>query len=79
MHTISVYTVMDLLAEESGPPFYAPNDAVALRHVRQLVKDSPDFVLYHIGEYDYKTMHIDVVCPRVVDIKVEVMPNVKDA
>lgn len=57
----NLYTVLDLVANETGPVWSAKNDEVALRQFTNLLKGdhvtSPgDFHLYCIGEYDTESI-----------------------
>lgn len=50
-----IYTVYDRIAEEYAPPWIARNDAVAVRQMLSLMKDSPfpdDFWLFCIGVFN---------------------------
>lgn len=58
-----LYSVFDAVAGEAGPVFCAVNDQVALRNLRTLLKDVPDFdrdayKLYYLGLYDTVTMAV---------------------
>lgn len=50
-----LYTVYDIQAEDSAPPFCAVNDAIARRQVVRMLKDvdfPDDYKLYKVGMYD---------------------------
>ena len=57
----TMFVVFDVLAKKASPPFFADNDAVAVRQFRQLIEPLPpfarkDFKLFRIGEMDVETM-----------------------
>lgn len=52
-----IYSIRDSVADESGPLIIAPNDGVALRYLRQVLKDLPpgadtEFDLQYVGDWD---------------------------
>jgi len=50
-----VYTIYDKVAEESGPPFTAVNDGVALRSFKEMAiipSLQDDYELRHVGFWD---------------------------
>lgn len=53
---LSVYTIFDRMAEESGPVFTAKNDAVAYRSFQLMLRkeqsSGSDLTLYCVGSYD---------------------------
>lgn len=56
-----LYTILDRVAEESGPVFEACNDGVALRNFKNLLDKVPpyqqgEYRLYKIGSFDNNTM-----------------------
>jgi len=62
----NVYVVHDKLAGESGPPFTAVNNAVALRQYKQMgIPESlkSEYSLHLIGFYDSLEM---VIVPHVI-------------
>ena len=61
---IRLYTIYDMVAEDSCQPFAAVNDGVAARSLKKLLEDVPpvdreEYHLYFIGYWDPKTMVID--------------------
>lgn len=57
-----LYSIFDRLAEECGPIFCAPNEAVALRNYRQVIKDVPDkseYLLVDLGEFHTQEMRVN--------------------
>jgi len=56
---MNLYTVYDRLAEACGPPFSAPNHAVARRMYADLIKSSNvshnEYKLIFMGSYDEKS------------------------
>lgn len=54
-----LYTVMDVIAQEVAPPFWANNDGVALRNYQLMVKkegvQQGDYQLFRIGEISVET------------------------
>lgn len=70
----SLYVVYDKVAEESGPPFTAKNDAVAIRAAVSLLVNSDvlyidDYELYRIAEIDNKTLQIELISIEAIEIK----------
>ena len=60
---MKLYVIFDEVAEKGSPVFEAVNDAVAIRHVRDMIKNMSedvlgDYVLRCVGEIDEKTMKI---------------------
>lgn len=58
---LNIYTVLDTLAEQSGPLYQAVNDLVAIRQFGQLIEktQSPvDYDLYRLGVYDPCTLEV---------------------
>lgn len=69
-----LYTVYDRAAEVSGPVFEAPNDAVASRAYRNMMKDvaaydRASYQLFLVGEYDTRHM---VIKASAEPVRVEV-------
>lgn len=65
MNTVHrMYAWRDKLAQETGPIWFAPNDAVALRHVRKHIADSEldekEYALYYLGVYNPGSMKFDL-------------------
>lgn len=53
----NIYSIIDTVAEQAGPLFLANNDAVALRMLKNFVKENPhsdytDFSLITVGSFD---------------------------
>lgn len=60
---MKLYVIFDEIAEKCSPVFEAVNDAVAVRHVRDMIKSMSvhvleDYILMCVGEIDQKTMKI---------------------
>ena len=60
---MKLYVIFDEVAEKGSPVFEAVNDQVAIRHIRDMIKDMSlhvlsDYVLRCVGEIDEKTMKI---------------------
>lgn len=60
---MKLYVIFDEVAEKGSPVFEAVNDSVAIRHIRDMIKDMSvhvlaDYVLRCVGEIDEKTMVI---------------------
>ena len=60
---MKLYVIFDELAKKCSPVFEAVNDAVALRHIRDMIKTMSvhvlqDYVLMCVGDIDTKTMKI---------------------
>lgn len=74
-----LYVVKDVVAEQFGPIYEAPNIGVAQRNFRNLIKDTAcpnDFELYRIGYLDDKMNLIpEIVCftddPETMLLKTE--------
>lgn len=82
----NLYVIYDRVAEESGPIFEAVNDGIANRRYKALIAeqthewfDETDFVLFHIGEVDKTTNHINPYPPREVHIKISLIDEENDA
>lgn len=64
---VGMYSVYDRKGGLFGQPFFAPNDALATRHIYMREKHEPgqltefpeDFMLVKIGTFDYNTGHLD--------------------
>lgn len=70
---MSLYTIYDKKAEESGPVFMAVNDSIASRNALSVLIDLPrhihnDYDLVHVGEYNTCSMALNAYAPRIVDI-----------
>lgn len=52
---MNLYTLYDVVAEESGPIFEAKNDAIAWRMVKAIDTQGIEFKVYRIGYYDHGT------------------------
>lgn len=66
-----MYTLLDSVAEDAGPVFLAVNDGVAIRNVRQMLREagSPeDYRLFYLGDYSSEDMLIEVCTPQAVNI-----------
>ena len=70
--TNKVYTIMDIIAEESGPPFIAKNDGIAQRQFYSLLSaqkvNQDEYDLYEIGQYNPETMILTSIVPKKVQI-----------
>lgn len=71
MSKLNVYVIYDKVAEEAGPLFEAPNDAVAVRSATATIKtayDPSDYQLLCVGEVD-RTGQVTLVAQsnRVVE------------
>lgn len=82
---MKLYSIFDVGAEESGPPYASKNDTVAYRGFRKLLKDEnvddkflTDYVLYHIGEFNSETMVITSDIYPVNVLKYEDLANEKE-
>lgn len=70
---MQAYSIFDLKALHYHLPFFAPNDAVAIRSLGDLVNDPQsrisqhpaDYVLYRVGHYDDATGGVQPVSPLV--------------
>ncbi len=67
-----LYTIYDVLAEESGPVFQAVNDEVAYRQFQTQLQTIPniredDFKLICVGEYDNVLCETQQVVPVTID------------
>lgn len=74
---MQLYTIFDLVAEESGPIFEAKNDAVSLRKYNlNIQKDginTAEFKLYRVGEIDHDTNEIIPSPPEEVSPKLSLV------
>lgn len=64
--TMSLYTVYDRLAQESGPVFEAKNDAVAMRGFRKMLGDSinpEEYRLLKIGKINHCNQELTPIYP----------------
>ena len=56
---LTIYAIFDRLASSYGEPFYAQNDAIAMRRFQYLMANSPmvqnDCELYALGGYNADT------------------------
>lgn len=74
-----VYAILDDLAEDFGPLFEAPTDAVALRNFNALIRgvddvSRNDYVLYRFGEFSIiEGGAVLVALAEPVEVKVEVI------
>lgn len=60
---MKLYVIFDSVAEKCSPVFEAVNNGVAVRHVRDMMKDMHedvlgDYVLWNVGVIDTETMKI---------------------
>ena len=72
---MGLYTIMDRVAEESGPVFSARNQGVAVRQFNRLVAgdglDPSDFLLIAVGGFDSRKCELvrldegQIVIPEV--------------
>lgn len=90
-----IYTVHDSKAEAYLQPFFAANDAVAMRYLETAANDSghefarhaEDYTLFEIGGFDETTGNMDPVHPRsvtkIIDLiaapALQIMPDRKEA
>lgn len=78
---INVYSIRDLIAEDSGPLFQAKNNAVAVRSFQFSLKDTTtpgDFRLLLIGSFDTETSRL-VVLPVAEEVVLTLNDEVIDA
>lgn len=73
-----IYVIYDKVAEESGPMFEAVNNGIALRMACNTLKPLPpqlceDYQLVKIGEYDTKSMQIEIIPPEEISMEVSLM------
>ena len=64
--TMSLYTVYDRLAQESGPVFEAKNDAVAMRGYRKMLGDNinpEEYRLLKVGKINHRTQELTPIYP----------------
>lgn len=79
-----LYTVLDKIADESGPIFCAKNDAVANRSFNSMLKDiAPNdrdsYVLYTMGTFDTDTMELEKFKAREVMASLNMYVEENDA
>mgnify|MGYP001035144656 CR=1 FL=1 len=77
-----LYTIFDNVADEAGPIFQAKNFNVALRYVKELMKDSPidpkEYSLVRLGNFNTVSMALGVA-PRPYDaVKLSDVPTYVD-
>lgn len=73
-----LYTIVDMVAEDTAPVFCAKNDNVALRQFNMLMKDAPDvdkdnYKLFKVGQMDSE------IYPPEIDTYgkgIEVVPSI---
>lgn len=79
---LQVFSVYDIKARAFAFPFYCGNTEIALRYLAegandptlQLCKNSEDFTLYHLGEWndenaEFKSTQPPMVVARASDLK----------
>lgn len=70
---MKLYTIMDTVAKEAGPPFMAKNDGTALRSYYHTVQSNKlnqdEYILYRIGAYNPENMEIISAIEAVVEKK----------
>ncbi|WNK14314.1 MAG: nonstructural protein [Microvirus sp.] len=71
---INIYAIYDKKAESTDKPFVCPNDAVAIRSVKELVKNQThfqqnanDYYLMKCGEYNMDKGEIDPMQKIVIE------------
>lgn len=70
----NVYTIRDVVANESGPLFEAKNDGVAVRQFDRLVKDldhKDEYVLLCVAAYDHEEDTVVGFSARVVEVTLD--------
>lgn len=65
-----LYTIKDLVADETGPIFEGKNDGVAIRNFIRGLKEADiiEFELLRVGKIDHDTGEIEPVKPVKVEI-----------
>lgn len=69
-----LYSIYDSVAQAFSPPFTADGEPVARRQYGMLVMDMPehirgDYMLYKLGEFDYKSGGIKLYLEPLLIIK----------
>lgn len=75
---MNLYSLMDLAADEYGPPFIAKTNEVALRQFKQLIGTVPadsrtDYRLVLIGTFDVATGDVEACKKEVINFASEVI------
>lgn len=69
-----MFSVFDSKAAVFGVPFFMPREAAAIRAFSDLSNDKStsvgmhpeDYTLYHVGDYDDETAHVETFKPRAL-------------
>ena len=70
---MTLYTIFDKLAKESGPLFEAVNGDVARRNFMNLIKENrlnpTEWSLYEIGKFEHDTMGVFIHDPILLEVE----------
>lgn len=80
MELLFSYVIGDVVAEKFSPPFFAENEAVAIRQYGMLMKElAPhirnDYQLWRTGSFNIKTGETTVLIPMVLILTGEGVPD----
>lgn len=79
---IQLYTIRDLVAEESGPIFQVKNEAAAIRHMRNVLKSEVlnplDYELLYLGDYETEETLINLYEIKSIDFLVDSPVNLTE-
>lgn len=76
-----LFTIYDKVAQEAGPIFQAKNLYVAMRYVKEMIKDSKinlsEYDLVRLGSFDSESMSITVL-PKADAVELSNVPTFVD-
>lgn len=76
-----IFTIYDKVAQEAGPIFQAKNIYVAMRYVKEMIKDSKinlkEYDLVRLGIFDSESMSISVL-PKADAVELSNVPTFVD-
>lgn len=76
-----LFTIYDKVAQEAGPIFQAKNLHVAMRYVKEMIKDTKinlnEYDLVRLGTFDIESMSISVL-PKADAVELSNVPTFVD-
>lgn len=76
-----LFTIYDKVAQEAGPIFQAKNLYVAMRYVKELIKDNQinvtEYDLVRLGSFDSESMFLSVF-PKADSVELSNVPTFVD-
>lgn len=76
-----IFTIYDKVAQEAGPLFQAKNLYVAMRYVKEMIKDNKinlsEYDLVRLGTFDSESMSI-IVLPKADAVELSNVPTFVD-